>query len=228
MSGATNGVSPTHTAHTDRAADPAKIRKVVLASRNPHKIAEVRRILADARSDIEVVGLDELAVVVPEVPETGATFAENALIKAQSVVDATGLPAIADDSGLTVDALNGMPGVLSARWAGRHGDDVANLELVLAQISDVPEQRRGASFIAAVVLVRDGVAPLVIEGKVTGRLLFHSEGENGFGYDPIFVPAGHEVTTAEMSAQEKDKVSHRGQALRALVTRMKEDEQASS
>ncbi|NQU35986.1 MAG: RdgB/HAM1 family non-canonical purine NTP pyrophosphatase [Actinobacteria bacterium] len=202
--------------------------KVVLASRNQHKIAEVRRILADARSDIELVGLDELAVAVQEVPETGATFAENALIKAQSVVDATGLPAIADDSGIEVDALNGMPGVLSARWAGKHGDDMANLDLVLAQISDVPEQRRGASFVAAVVLVRDGASPIVVEGKVSGRLLFHSAGEGGFGYDPIFVPAGQDLTTAEMSAEQKDQVSHRGQALRALVTRMKEDEHRPS
>lgn len=222
MASSANPVNPANP------ANGAKGIKVVLASRNSHKVAEVRRILADARSNIDLVGLDELAVVVPEVPETGATFAENALIKAQSVVDATGLPAIADDSGLTVDALNGMPGVLSARWAGKHGDDTANLELVLAQISDVPDQRRGASFVAAVVLVRDGASPIVVEGKVSGRLLFHREGENGFGYDPIFVPAGHEVTTAEMTAAEKDEVSHRGQALRALVTRMREDEQASS
>jgi XTP/dITP diphosphohydrolase len=202
--------------------------KVVLASRNPHKVDEVRRILADTRSGIELVGLDELAVVVPEVAETGATFAENALIKAQAVVDATGLPALADDSGLAVDALNGMPGVLSARWAGAHGDDAANLELVLAQLSDVPDQRRGASFVAAVALARDGGTPILVEGTVSGRLLFHRQGENGFGYDPIFVPTGYESTTAEMSTQEKDNVSHRGQALRALVTRMKEDQHSSN
>ncbi|MFT6564708.1 MAG: XTP/dITP diphosphohydrolase [Actinomycetes bacterium] len=202
--------------------------KVVLASRNPHKVDEVRRILADTRSGIELVGLDELAVVVPEVAETGATFAENALIKAQAVVDATGLPALADDSGLAVDALNGMPGVLSARWAGAHGDDAANLELVLAQLSDVPDQRRGASFVAAVALARDGGSPILVEGTVSGRLLFHRQGENGFGYDPIFVPTGYESTTAEMSTQEKDNVSHRGQALRALVTRMKEDQHSSN
>ncbi len=211
-------------------ANTAKGKRVVLASRNEHKVAEVRRILADARSEIDLVGLDELAVSVPEVPETGATFAENALIKAQAVVDATGLPAIADDSGLAVDALNGMPGVLSARWAGmagQEGTDKANLDLLLAQIADVPEERRGASFVAAVALVRDGAAPIVVEGTVRGRLLFHRQGENGFGYDPIFVPDGYDDTTAEMSAVQKDALSHRGQALRALVTRMKEEEHAA-
>ncbi|MGA9147573.1 MAG: RdgB/HAM1 family non-canonical purine NTP pyrophosphatase [Candidatus Nanopelagicales bacterium] len=190
--------------------------RVVLASRNAKKIAEVRRILEQAGAPIELVGLDDLAVDVTDVPETGATFAENARIKAQAVLDQTGIPALADDSGLTVEALNGMPGVLSARWSGAHGDDVANLNLVLSQIADVPDERRAAAFVCAVVLVRPGVEPLEAQGVVTGHLLREPVGDNGFGYDPVFVPDGYEVTTAQMSAEEKDSLSHRGRALRAL------------
>lgn len=193
---------------------------VVLASRNAKKIHEVRRILADAGAPIELLGIDDLDVPVEDVPETGATFVENALIKAQSVVDQTGYAALADDSGLTVDALNGMPGVLSARWAGRHGDDSANLELVLNQIADVPDERRGAAFVCAVVLVRPGGSSITAEGIVTGRLLREPIGSGGFGYDPIFVPEGQTLTTAEMSAADKDALSHRGRALRALATQL--------
>ena len=190
--------------------------RVVLASRNAKKIAEVRRILEQAGAPIELVGLDDLAVDVTDVPETGATFAENARIKAQAVLDQTGIPALVDESGLTVEALNGMPGVLSARWSGAHGDDVANLNLVLSQIADVPDERRAAAFVCAVVLVRPGVEPLEAQGVVTGHLLREPVGDNGFGYDPVFVPDGYEVTTAQMSAEEKDSLSHRGRALRAL------------
>jgi XTP/dITP diphosphohydrolase len=194
--------------------------QIVLASRNQHKITEVRRILAAAGAEIDLIGLSDLEVEVPDVPETGATFAENAVIKANAVVEATGLPALADDSGLTVDALNGMPGVLSARWAGRHGDDQANLDLVLAQVADVPADRRGAAFVCAVVLIRPGESPIVAEGIVRGTLLAEPAGINGFGYDPIFRPDGHDVTTAEMPAAEKDAVSHRGTALRALARQL--------
>ena len=194
--------------------------KVVLASRNQKKIVEVRRILAEVGSTIELLGLDDLDIDVEDVPETGATFMENALIKARSVVEQTGFAALADDSGLVVDALNGMPGVLSARWAGRHGDDEANLRLVMDQISDVPDERRGGGFVCAVALVRPGGVVIESEGIVRGRLLREPAGENGFGYDPIFVPDGYTVTTAQMSAAEKDSLSHRGRALRALAAQL--------
>lgn len=194
--------------------------RVVLASRNQKKIVEVRRILAEVGSSIELLGLDDLDATVVDVPETGATFMENALIKARSVVEQTGLAALADDSGLTVDALNGMPGVLSARWAGSHGDDVANLELVLNQLGDVPDERRGGGFVCAVALVRPDGGVVEAEGIVRGVLLREPVGESGFGYDPIFVPEGYTVTTAQMSAAEKDSLSHRGRALRALAAQL--------
>ncbi len=195
--------------------------QVVLASRNVKKIGEVRRILADLGSPIDLLGLDDLDMDVVDVPETGATFEENALIKARSVAEQTGLAALADDSGLTVDALNGMPGVLSARWAGRHGEDMANLELVLNQIVDVPDDRRGAAFVCVIAMVDKFGAFMTAEGLVRGRLLWQPVGDNGFGYDPIFVPEGHEVTTAQMSPSEKDLLSHRGRALRALAAQIR-------
>ena len=188
--------------------------RVVLASRNPGKLAELRRII-DGHG-LALVGLDEVAPF-PETPETEATFAANALQKARDACRATGLPAVADDSGLAVDALNGMPGVLSARWAGSHGDDAANLSLLLAQISDVPDARRGASFVCAAALVTPHGTERVVEGRVEGRLVRAPVGTNGFGYDPIFVPLGETRTTAQMPADEKDAVSHRGKALRALL-----------
>ena len=154
---------------------------------------------------------------MPEVAETGLTFAENALLKARAVAAFTGLPAVADDSGLCVDALNGMPGVLSARWSGKHGDDEANLWLVLGQMSDVPAGRRGAHFTCAAALVLPSGAEQVTEGVLDGSLTREPRGSNGFGYDPIFVPSGGELTTAQLSAEEKDKISHRGRALRALA-----------
>jgi XTP/dITP diphosphohydrolase len=196
-------------------------RPTVLASRNAHKVAEVKRILAKSGLDIELVGLDELGRDVPDVAETGATFAENALIKAQAVFGATGLATIADDSGLCVDALNGMPGVLSARWSGGHGDDSANLDLVLDQIADVPPERRGARFMAAVACVCPGADPVVVHGAVDGSLLFERRGEGGFGYDPIFVPTGYDRTTAELPPEQKDALSHRGNALRELAAKLR-------
>jgi XTP/dITP diphosphohydrolase len=190
--------------------------RVVLASRNPKKVVELRRILLDAGLDIELVGTDEFPDL-PDVEETGTTFAANALLKAREVCAFTGLVAVADDSGLAVDALNGMPGILSARWAGRHGDDVANLDLVLAQLDHVPPTRRSAAFhCAAAVAMPDGTER-VVEAALEGTLTSAPRGTNGFGYDPIFVPLGSTRTTAEMTAQEKDAISHRGRALQALV-----------
>jgi len=190
--------------------------RVLLASRNPKKLDELRRILAPALPGAEVIGLDDVPAY-DEVPESGATFAENALIKAREGYRHTGLPTVADDSGLSVDALNGMPGVLSARWSGGHGDDKANLALLLAQISDVPAGRRGAHFACAAALVLPTGYEHVTEGTLHGSLTCAPRGSNGFGYDPIFVPDGGTQTTAEMSAEAKDAISHRGKALRALA-----------
>ena len=195
---------------------------VVLATRNAAKLRELARILGaeDSASQgggeqIRLAGLDEFPGA-PDVPETGATFEENALLKARAIADYTGLPAVADDSGLCVDALNGMPGVLSARWAGRHGDDQANLELVLAQVTDVPDTRLGARFVCAAALVTDS-GEWVVTGQVEGRLIRAPRGSGGFGYDPIFLPDGFDQTTAEMTAEAKDAISHRGRAFRALT-----------
>jgi len=190
--------------------------RLVLATANPGKLAELARILAAGHVAVELVGLGEFPGA-PDVAETGETFAENALLKARAISGFTGLPAVADDSGLCVDALNGMPGVLSARWAGRHGDDEANLKLVLAQISDVPDERRGAHFFCAAALVLPPGKEHVSEGTVYGSLIREPRGSNGFGYDPIFVPDSSDLTTAEMTAQAKDAISHRGRALRALA-----------
>lgn len=191
-------------------------RQIVLATRNRKKLDELQRILEAEGMDIELLGIDAFPDA-PEVAETETSFAGNALLKARAIAEATGLPAVADDSGLCVDALNGMPGILSARWAGGHGDDDANLDLVLAQISDVPDRRRTASFqCAAAVALPDGTER-VVEGSVEGRLLRERLGTQGFGYDPIFVPLGYEITTAQMTAEEKDAISHRGRALRSLA-----------
>ena len=166
--------------------------------------------------DIELVGTAEFPDL-PDVEETGTTFAANALIKARSIAAVTGLPAIADDSGIMVDALNGMPGIYSARWAGTHGDDVANLNLLIAQLDHVPANRRGAAFHCAAAIVTPAGDERVVEGTIDGTLLTQPRGTNGFGYDPIFVPLGYQVTTAEMSDDEKDAISHRARALQALV-----------
>jgi XTP/dITP diphosphohydrolase len=165
------------------------------------------------------VGLDDAPPYEPG-PETGATFGDNALAKAREAVAATGLPSVADDSGLVVDALNGMPGVLSARWAGRHGDDRANLELLLGQIADVPDARRGAAFVCAAAWALPDGREGVVEGAVRGRLLRAPRGTGGFGYDPLFVPDGATLTTAELSPEAKDAISHRGQAFRALAPQL--------
>ena len=149
--------------------------------------------------------------------ETGTTFAENALLKARAVAEANESPAVADDSGLCVDVLGGMPGIFSARWAGRHGDDAANFALVLAQLADVPDELRDAQFVCVAAVAVPGGVEHVIEGRLAGRLIREPRGSGGFGYDPIFVPHGESRTTAEMSPQEKDAISHRGRAFRALA-----------
>jgi XTP/dITP diphosphohydrolase len=190
--------------------------RLVLATANRHKLTELTRILAAGQVAVELASLAEFPGA-PDVVETGATFAENALLKARAVALFTGLPAVADDSGLCVDALNGMPGVLSARWSGRHGDDEANLQLVLAQLADVPDQRRGAQFVCTAALVLPGGREHLAEGVLRGALIREPRGRNGFGYDPIFVPDSAQITTAEMDPAAKDSISHRGKALRALA-----------
>ena len=195
-------------------------QKVVIASRNDHKIEEMRRILEQGGLDIELVGTGEFPDL-PDVEETCATFAANALLKARAVSEFTGLPAVGDDSGLCVDALNGMPGILSARWSGTHGNDQANLELLLAQISQVPPDRRGASFVCAAAYVHPDGTEFVVEGQMSGALIDTPRGENGFGYDPVFVPHGHQVTSAEMTSELKDSISHRGKALASLAIALK-------
>lgn len=194
----------------------ARRPRVVLATRNPAKLAELARILAASGVDVDLVGLSEYPGM-PQVPETGRTFVANALLKGRAVAAHTGLPAVAEDSGLCVDALNGMPGVLSARWSGRHGDDEANLRLLLAQLKDVPPDGRTAHFETAAALVLPSGAGHVTEGTVHGRITAAPRGSNGFGYDPVFAPDGSDRTTAQMSPGEKDAISHRGRALRALV-----------
>jgi XTP/dITP diphosphohydrolase len=195
------------------------VNRLVLATRNVHKVAELRRILADTGLEVHLMGVDAFPGLA-DVAETGSTFAENALLKAHSVAAATGLPAVADDSGLCVDVLGGMPGVFSARWAGRHGDDRANLELVLAQLHDVPDDRRMAHFACAAALALPHGGEHVVEGRLSGVLIRTPRGANGFGYDPVFVPEGDSRTTAEMSPAEKDAISHRGRAFRALAEHM--------
>ncbi|MDD7937894.1 RdgB/HAM1 family non-canonical purine NTP pyrophosphatase [Actinomycetospora lutea] len=196
---------------------------VLLATRNDAKLAELRRLTSS--QGLEVVGLDDVPEF-PEAPETGATFEENALAKARDAARATGLLAVADDSGLAVDALNGMPGVLSARWSGRSGTrverDAANLALVLDQMADVPEERRGAAFVCAAAAAQPDGREIVVVERWPGRLIRLPRGTNGFGYDPAFVPEGESRTSAEMAPDEKDAVSHRSRALRALIPRLTE------
>lgn len=199
--------------------------RVLLATRNVKKLAELRRILGP---QVTVLGLADVTEF-PEEPETGATFAENSVAKAVQAARETGEIALADDSGLSVDALGGMPGVLSARWAGRHGDDAANNALLLAQLVDVPDERRGAEFVCALALAVPGFDPLVEHGIWRGRIAREPLGHNGFGYDPLFVPAESDVaaatgaantparTSAQLDAAEKDALSHRGRAIAQLL-----------
>lgn len=193
--------------------------KVVLATRNAHKVPEISRILAAAGAPVTLVAVTDFPGV-EDVEETGLTFEENALLKARAVAVATGLPALADDSGLTVAALGGMPGVFSARWAGVHGDDVANLRLVLAQLSSVPDESRQAAFVCVAALALPDGTAWTEEGRVDGVVVRAPRGTNGFGYDPIFVPTGSTLTTAELSPEEKDAISHRGRAFRAVAAHL--------
>jgi XTP/dITP diphosphohydrolase len=199
--------------------------QVFLASRNAKKLAEMQRILDVFVPHVEVLGLDDVEHY-DEPAETEPTFEGNALIKARAGFEATGLPSLADDSGLCVDALNGMPGVLSARWSGLAKDgstdvDLANNELLLAQLGDVPDERRGARFRCAVAFVhgdaRGERAEHVEHGEMPGRVIREMRGSGGFGYDVLFVPDGHDVTSAELPPDEKDAISHRGEALRRIA-----------
>lgn len=191
--------------------------KLVIATRNAGKIVEFRRIL-DAVSDgaVELIGIDQFPDLV-DVEETGTTFEENALLKARYTTKMTGLPSISDDSGLCIDALGGAPGVFSARWAGSHGDDKANVEKVLDELKDVPDAKRGAYFICVAALVMPDGREELAHARFEGKILRSPVGEQGFGYDPIFEPLGMSISSAQMSAEEKDAVSHRGKSLRAIA-----------
>lgn len=189
--------------------------RIVLATRNEHKVAELRNILQPLLADLDVIGAREFDL--PEPVEDEVTFAGNALIKARQITRETGLIAIADDSGICVDAMGGAPGVFSARWSGKHGDDDANLQLLLHQMGDVPDRYRGAEFRCAAALVTPDGVELVEEGVMRGTLMREKQGANGFGYDPIFMPEGLSVSSAEISPAEKDAISHRGKAFRALA-----------
>ena len=196
--------------------------KFVLATRNPHKATELKRILEELELNCELQTVADFPGA-PEVEETEVTFEGNALLKARALAKFTGLAAIADDSGLCVDALDGNPGVLSARWSGASENvDQANLELVLEQMQDVAPENRGAKFVCAAVAVFPDGKELVAIGEMVGNLLERPVGENGFGYDPIFVPTGYELSTAQMSGAQKDAISHRGKALNQLAHQISE------
>ncbi|MFJ6749738.1 MULTISPECIES: RdgB/HAM1 family non-canonical purine NTP pyrophosphatase [unclassified Streptomyces] len=195
---------------------PAHPRRLILATRNAGKITELRAILEAADLDVELVGADAYPDI-PDVKETGVTFAENALLKAHALATATGHPAVADDSGLCVDVLGGAPGIFSARWAGRHGDDRANLDLLLAQLGDIADGHRAAHFACAAALALPDGTQRVVEGTLAGTLRHTPSGTGGFGYDPILQPLGDTRTCAELTADEKNAISHRGQAFRALA-----------
>jgi XTP/dITP diphosphohydrolase len=190
--------------------------KVLLASNNAKKLEELRRILAPIVPGIEVLGLADVPAY-EEPAETEPTFEGNALLKARAAVAATGLPSIADDSGICVDALNGMPGVLSARWSGPLKDNHANNVLLLGQLEDVPDERRGAAFVAAVAFVQPSGEEEVLRGEMRGSVIRELRGTGGFGYDVLFVAEGYDRTTAELTVEEKDAISHRGKSLRALA-----------
>ena len=191
--------------------------KLLLATRNKGKIVEFRRILdAVAPGEIDLVGLDEFPEL-HDVVEDGATFQENALKKAREMSRATGIPAIADDSGLCVDALGGDPGIYSARWAGNHGDDAANTAKVLAQLREIPDAQRSAHFTCVAALYLPDGRSHCEEAHFDGWILHAPVGNQGFGYDPIFRPDGYDLSSAQMSAEEKDALSHRGKSLRAIA-----------
>ncbi|MFB9163205.1 RdgB/HAM1 family non-canonical purine NTP pyrophosphatase [Arthrobacter psychrochitiniphilus] len=194
--------------------------KLILATHNQGKLRELRELLRGQIPglDVDTDVLDAGAIHAPDVAETGVTFADNARLKAHAVAQFSGVLAIADDSGLAVDVLGGAPGIFSARWAGTHGDDTANLNLLLAQLSDISAEHRSARFVCAAALASaDGSLDVVEEGTLEGTLLSVPRGEGGFGYDPILAPSGLEVSCAELSSAEKNAISHRGNAFRALL-----------
>lgn len=204
------------------AGAPAPV--LVLATHNQGKLRELRELLRDQVPglDVDTQVVDAGAVGGPDVAETGVTFAENSLLKARAVAEATGLVAIADDSGLAVDVLGGAPGIFSARWSGRHGDDAANLRLLLDQLADVPDSHRSAAFVCAAALAvpasaAGGAREVVEYGQLEGTLLREPRGAGGFGYDPVLQPAGLDRSCAELSPAEKNAISHRGHAFRALL-----------
>lgn len=192
--------------------------ELVIATRNQGKIAEVQRLLNEHAPLLRLRSVAEFDL--PDVEETGESFEENALLKAMTIARATGLPALADDSGISIDALGGAPGVYSARWSGTHGDDVANNKKVLAELSDVPETERGAQFVCVIALALPSGQNLTVRGEVKGSIRTEPIGDFGFGYDPIFQPDGYSITTAQMSPDEKDAISHRGKALREIAPKI--------
>ena len=192
------------------------LQRVVLATNNAKKLAELRRIVAEETPQVQVLGLDDVALY-PEPAETERTFEDNALLKARACVAATGLPALADDSGLAVDVLNQMPGVRSARWAGPGASDDENNALLLRQLEDVPAAERTARFICAMALVLPDGNEHVRLGEMRGRLAVSPAGHNGFGYDPLFVAEGNTMTNGELEPSAKDAISHRGRAVRAIL-----------
>lgn len=197
------------------------MRKVVLATRNVGKIKEFERLLTEFASDIQVLGLNDFPNM-PDVDETGSTFEANALLKAREISAFADLPALADDSGLCVDALGGDPGIFSARWSGGHGDDAANIAKVLAQLEAIPASERGARFCCAVALHLPDGREVVRHGELLGEIVSSPRGTAGFGYDPIFQPQGFPLTLGEFAHGEKDRISHRGKALRLIAPELNE------
>ncbi|MFI7584378.1 RdgB/HAM1 family non-canonical purine NTP pyrophosphatase [Kocuria sp. M1N1S27] len=193
--------------------------RLVLATHNQGKLAELRDLIAAAlpAADVGRLVVDAATAGAPDVVEDGTSFEANALLKARSAAAATGLIAVADDSGLAVDVLGGAPGIFSARWSGRHGDDAANLRLLLDQLSDVPDAHRGAQFVCAAALVTPDGTEHVETGALRGVLLREPTGNGGFGYDPVLRPDGLDRSCAELTRAEKNAISHRGRALRALL-----------
>jgi XTP/dITP diphosphohydrolase len=194
------------------------MNELVVATRNQGKIAELQRLLVEHAPTLRLRSVSEFDVA--DVEETGTTFEENALLKAQTIASLTGLPALADDSGIAIDALNGAPGVFSARWAGKHGDDAANIEKVLIELQDIPAPQRGAQFVCVIALAMPDGRNLTVRGELRGVVRFTPEGDFGFGYDPIFQPEGFSITTAQMTPEQKDEISHRGKALREIAPKI--------
>lgn len=192
--------------------------ELVIATRNQGKIDEVQRLLSIHAPQVRLRSVAEFDL--DDVEETGNSFEENALLKAQTIATATGLPALADDSGIAIDALGGAPGVYSARWSGVHGDDKANIAKVLTQLESISDEDRGAQFVCVIALARPDGKNLIVRGQVQGKVLRNPAGENGFGYDPIFQPEGFTLTTAQMTPEEKDAISHRGKALREIAPKI--------